>query len=332
MKKVSSKEAIYKIALILPYWGSFPNYFTLWEYSASKNKDIDFLIFTDSPRKSQYKNIIYIQYQFQEIRNKIKNEIGFTPALTNPYKIVDYKPLYGCIFNEYLNDYSHWVYCDSDVIFGDLNSFLTNEKLNLYDRIYQHGHLCIYKNNNDINYRWKTEHNLVSYNYKEVFKVKGVKMFDERGGMWDIWKENQYSQYLNEKEFADILPTKYDFTTNWNKECPMFFHYESGHLYECDKKGNNKKEFAYLHLQKRKMEIQISNYDSFYIKPNLFCNAIDANPTIVTKEKTIHPNKLKRIIHACLNFDEIRFHTKVAFRRFIMYIKGENRHIKYELY
>lgn len=98
------------------------------------------------------------------------------------------------------------------------------------------------------------------------------------------------------------------------------------------KKGNNKKEFAYLHLQKRKMEIQISNYDSFYIKPNLFCNAIDANPTIVTKEKTIHPNKLKRIIHACLNFDEIRFHTKVAFRRFIMYIKGENRHIKYELY
>lgn len=81
------------------------------------------------------------------------------------------------------------------------------------------------------------------------------------------------------------------------------------------------------------MEVQVTNYDSFYIKPNLFCNAIDVNPTIVTKEKQFnHPNKLKRIIHVCFNFDEIRFHIKVAFRRLIMYIRGENRHIKYELY
>ena len=65
--------------------------------------------------------------------------------LTNAYKIVDYKPLYGCIFHEYLKDYSHWGYCDSDVIFGDLSKYLTDERLNTYDRIYQHGHLCIYK-------------------------------------------------------------------------------------------------------------------------------------------------------------------------------------------
>ena len=137
MRRVSTTEVTYKIALIIPYFGKFPNYFTLWEYSASKNNNIDFLVFTDSPRKSQYTNIFYIQYQLQEIRNKIESEIGFIPVLTNPYKIVDYKPLYGCIFNEYLNDYSHWGYCDSDVIFGDLKLFLTDEKLNLYDRIYQ---------------------------------------------------------------------------------------------------------------------------------------------------------------------------------------------------
>ena len=96
--------------------------------------------------------------------------------------------MYGCIFKDFLSDYSHWGYCDSDVIFGDLKSFLTEDKLNNYDRIYQHGHMCIYKNSDEINVRWKTKHNLVSYNYIEVFKVGGVKMFDERGGMWDIWK------------------------------------------------------------------------------------------------------------------------------------------------
>ncbi len=34
-----------KIALIMPYFGNFPNYFALWECSASKNRDIDFFSF-----------------------------------------------------------------------------------------------------------------------------------------------------------------------------------------------------------------------------------------------------------------------------------------------
>lgn len=154
-----------KIALIMPYFGNFPNYFALWECSASKNRDIDFLVFTNYPRENSYKNIIYIQCEFHEIKKRIEREIGFPPMLTNAYKIVDYKPLYGCIFHEYLKDYSHWGYCDSDVIFGDLSKFLTDARLNTYDRIYQHGHLCIYKNEHNINYRWKTEHNLISYNH-----------------------------------------------------------------------------------------------------------------------------------------------------------------------
>ena len=250
---------------------------------------------------------------------------NYDPDLSDPVKNT-YKQK-----DEYLKDYSHWGYCDSDVIFGDLSKFLTDARLNTYDRIYQHGHLCIYKNEHNINYRWKTEHNLISYNYKEVFKVKGVKMFDERGGMWDIWKENQWSQYLNDKEFADILPTKHEFTTSWNSN-PMCFHYQSGHLYKY-KNGINKTELAYLHLQKRKMEVQITNHDDFFIKPNLFCSTIDASPISITQIKQpIRPNKLKRIVNICFNFDEIRFHIKVAFRRFVMYIKGENRHIKYELY
>ena len=56
-----------KIALIMPYFGNFPNYFALWECSASKNRDIDFLVFTNYPRENSYKNIIYIQCEFHEI-------------------------------------------------------------------------------------------------------------------------------------------------------------------------------------------------------------------------------------------------------------------------
>lgn len=64
-----------KIALIMPYFGNFPNYFALWECSASKNRDIDFLVFTNYPRENSYKNIIYIQCEFHEIKktNRTRN-------------------------------------------------------------------------------------------------------------------------------------------------------------------------------------------------------------------------------------------------------------------
>ena len=56
MKKVSSKEAIYKNAVILQYWGRFHNYFNLWEYYQYKNKEIEFIFFTDNQQKINYTN------------------------------------------------------------------------------------------------------------------------------------------------------------------------------------------------------------------------------------------------------------------------------------
>ena len=281
---------------------------------------------------SFHKNIHYIYIDFDEIKRRIQEIVGFKPMLTSPYKIVDYKPLYGCIFKDFLSDYSHWGYCDSDVIFGDLKSFLTEDKLNNYDRIYQHGHMCIYKNSDEINVRWKTKHNLVSYNYIEVFKVGGVKMFDERGGMWDIWKENKWSQYLNEMEFADILPIKAEFTTSWNKD-PMIFHYDRGHLYEYAD-GTNKREFAYLHLQKRRMTVENIDKDNFYIKPDVFTKTVDKTIECTDSLGVSYAAqcKLKRILGSLSKGDEMVFHIRVAFRRLGMYIKGENWHIKYKLY
>ena len=35
------------IALVLPYFGVLPNYFSYWLESAGKNESIDFLLFSD---------------------------------------------------------------------------------------------------------------------------------------------------------------------------------------------------------------------------------------------------------------------------------------------
>lgn len=46
MSKQASKQA--SIAIIVPYFGSFPNYFDLWLKTAEFQKGlVDFLLFTD---------------------------------------------------------------------------------------------------------------------------------------------------------------------------------------------------------------------------------------------------------------------------------------------
>lgn len=50
-----------------------------------------------------------------------------------PYILVEYKPAFGHIFADYLKGYSHWGYSDLDVVFGDLNRWITDDEWNDYD-------------------------------------------------------------------------------------------------------------------------------------------------------------------------------------------------------
>jgi hypothetical protein len=48
-------------------------------------------------------------------------------GVENMYKMADYKPLYGDIFDDYLpyDIYSHWAYADPDVMFGSIKRFFS---------------------------------------------------------------------------------------------------------------------------------------------------------------------------------------------------------------
>ena len=50
-------------------------------------------------------------------------------GVNSPYKLCDYKPVYGLIFDEDLQDYDFWGHCDVDLIFGDIRKFI-----NLYKK------------------------------------------------------------------------------------------------------------------------------------------------------------------------------------------------------
>ena len=145
-------ECMKRIAFIIPYFGKFNSYFELFLKSCEYNSTVDFLLFTDNKEKYNYPANVKVHYTtLQKLKNEFQNKIDFLISLDRPYKLCDYKPLYGHLFADYLTGYDFWGFCDTDLIFGNIRKFYTDEMLDRYDKIGIFGHASIIRNNNDIN-------------------------------------------------------------------------------------------------------------------------------------------------------------------------------------
>lgn len=137
-----------KIILFIPYFGKLPPYFPAFVHSCRHlDGDIDFQIFTNdgSIEKLELpRNIRFEIWNFSRIVDLIKQK--FNTHLFSPYKLCDYKPTYGLLFEEYTKGYEYWGYCDIDVMLGDIVGYLNSIDYQEYDRIGQMGHFTIYRN------------------------------------------------------------------------------------------------------------------------------------------------------------------------------------------
>ena len=160
-----------RVIFIIPYFGILPNYFDLWLKSCEYNPNFNWLIITDDKREFNYpKNVSVIYKSFSEVKIYIEGKFDFKICLERPHKLCDYKPAYGYIFNDLINDYDFWGYCDLDCIFGNLSKYITKEMLEKYDKIFSLGHMTLYRNNKYINSLFmKTINNRLRY--REVFST-----------------------------------------------------------------------------------------------------------------------------------------------------------------
>ena len=135
-----------KIALIIPYFGTLPDYFDLWLKSVEKNPTITFFLFTNDESSYCYPdNIEVINIAFKDFRSRLQSEFEFEIKLESPYKLCDYKPTYGNVFKKELLQYDFWGFCDVDLIFGDIRKFITDDILDKYDRILTRGHFSLFE-------------------------------------------------------------------------------------------------------------------------------------------------------------------------------------------
>lgn len=128
---------MYRITLISPFFGKkFPANFPVLLNSLQNNSKIKFVILTDVNFSSidNISNVQFVKTNLPALKHKIDLMLGYQSRLVNPYKLVDFKPTYGVLFNEYIKDSEWWGYFDMDIVFGNISNFLTEDILNSYDR------------------------------------------------------------------------------------------------------------------------------------------------------------------------------------------------------
>ncbi|EEG90690.1 hypothetical protein COPCOM_00918 [Coprococcus comes ATCC 27758] len=135
-----------RCVLILPYFGQFNNYFPLFLKSCEANPTYTWMIFTDNEFKYVCpENVHVIKTTLDEIRKIANEKFGFKIVLESAYKLCDYKPAYGFLFEKYIKDFDYWGHCDCDLIFGNLEKNVTPLLNEDYDKLFAAGHLTIYK-------------------------------------------------------------------------------------------------------------------------------------------------------------------------------------------
>lgn len=287
----------------MPYFGSFPNYFDLWLKTAEFQKGlVDFLLFTDCQVEQEIipSNVRVIDMDYNEVEKRVNSLLPFKVKMYSPYKITDYKPLYGKFFSDYLKEYDFWGFCDVDLIWGNLAHFITHDVLKNYDRIYSRGHLELFRNLPKITNaviddysKYHTLENTMGVSIKDIFSHSYAAHFDEGPHLQAIMSQPRINarNYIH-YDMADIKSTKKQFICinpiDNSEEAFAYFKWENGVLsgYRLD---GTFKEFAYAHLQKRKMSEQtVKDEGAFLIIPNKFIkvsSVIDSTSTKVWSEE-----------------------------------------------
>jgi hypothetical protein len=169
-----------RIVFIITYLGEYPWYFPYFIHSCRYNPTIDFLLLTDNKENPELPtNVTLIPYSIEQIKADAAKALGFEIAIEKGYKLCDFGPAYGYIFHDLIKDYDFWGYCDIDVIFGNIRSFMTDELLNEYDVIsarhdYLTGCFSLFRNSPAMRELFKQ-----SKDYRGIFTDSRNFFFDE---------------------------------------------------------------------------------------------------------------------------------------------------------
>ena len=157
------------IILICVYMGELPFWMPAFFLSCSYCPEIHWLIISDCPKPSSIpSNVSYFRLCLDDLNYRFSKALGVNVRITSDYayKINDLKIAFGDVFSEEIQEYDFWGYCDLDIVWGSIKSFINKELLDDYDIVTSRvrrvsGHFCLFRNSYEIS---------MMYNYIPNFR------------------------------------------------------------------------------------------------------------------------------------------------------------------
>lgn len=252
-KPVISHNTPPRIAIIIPYFGSLPPYFPIWLESAKANPDVDFLFYTDQDIQINAPNFRVTKTTLEALRQRFSQKLGRPVSLPYPYKLCDYKPVYGLFFEDELRGYDFWGHCDIDLVFGRIRHFLTDDVLSRYERVYAFGPLSVYRNNEKMRRAFELPGS--RFSLKEMFGPVHLGA-DEFYGINRICLKNNILWYT-EVEFAQLKDYVKSRLEIWDEQPnypTQIFYWRDGSAFQRYVDGGEirERELAFIHWMKKK--------------------------------------------------------------------------------
>ena len=175
-------------------------------------------------------NVLFKKATLSDFNKLTAKKLKLHTAIDNPYKICDFRPAFGRIFEDNLSDFEFWGYSDLDLVYGNLSHFISLNNLKNFDIItsrsdYVAGHFTLFRNTNNINNLYKKIIGIrrILQNNKRHFAI------DERSNLTGSPIENLADKHLGLKFFVKICRSilfriyktriiQFDFNQVLNKE------------------------------------------------------------------------------------------------------------------
>ena len=142
---------MHSIAIVIPYYGTWPEWINLFVETCRFNPTVDWLIPTDQPEPAnQCPNVRFLPLSLEGFCDLASRKLDLGVSIPNLYKLCDYKVTYGKVFEDHLADYDYFGFGDLDVFYGNMRKLITDEALahdvSSFHEQHVSGHLCLMRN------------------------------------------------------------------------------------------------------------------------------------------------------------------------------------------
>lgn len=247
-----------RICIVIPYFGVWPCWFGFFLKSCSHNPAIDWLFYTDCGEPPMTAdNLRFVHCSFAEYKQKVSDTLGIHFDPHSAYKLCDIKPAYGLIHQQELAGYDFWGFGDVDVIYGDLQGYISDDMLR-HNLVSFHGHrvgghLCLLRNNALMRHAFQR-----CREWRAVFSDKNNHAFDERQFNALFMRHKNWPQWLRRLLYFPrrLMRTAYfreSYSTSFGSvpwldgsfDFPAEWRWQAGRLTACN---SDELTFPYLHF------------------------------------------------------------------------------------